>query len=98
MQMKADDGIGRRSRRGKAPQHGRKNQGVYDLNDQRIRALERVKASIAEMEDVERGTSAEAPSRYLIAGVLKTLRKTEARLEAGVRGHRDTCQTETPSQ
>lgn len=83
MTIMADE-IGLRSRRGKGPQRGPKRQGVYNLNDQRLRALERTKSSIDEMKLLLKTMPSDAPSRYLVEGVLKGLKSAEARLESGL--------------
>lgn len=82
--MKADDGIGLRSRRGKGPQRGQKRQGVFDLQEQRLRALARTKGSIDEMQELLKTMPSDAPGRYLIEGILSSLKNAETRLEGGI--------------
>jgi hypothetical protein len=56
---------------------------LYDLQNQRRRSLERVQASIAELEIVLKGSKG-SPHEYLLKGLLKTLRRNELTLAAGI--------------
>jgi len=55
---------------------------LYDLNEQRRIALERVLSSIDEMEEVKRTMTEDAQGAYLVDTLLNSLRRTKARLES----------------
>lgn len=57
---------------------------LYDLREQRRRALERVQATIVEQELVLKAMSPDNPHRYLVVGILVRLRASEARLKSGL--------------
>lgn len=57
---------------------------VYDLNETRLRSFARVSGALAEMEDVLRRTALDSPARGLIEGVIRRLKSTRERLEAGL--------------
>jgi hypothetical protein len=58
---------------------------VVDLRDVPLATLARVQAAIGEMRAVLKQMSSDSPNRYLVIGLLKSLRSNEARLKAGVR-------------
>lgn len=57
---------------------------VFDLQEQRTRALARVRSAISEMEIVRRSMSKESPNLHLVDGLLRSLKKNEATLAAGI--------------
>jgi hypothetical protein len=61
---------------------------LYDLQDARKNALQRVRKAIAEMNVVLQNSSADTPARILVAGILKRLRCTEACLQSGIKSAR----------
>ena len=77
------DRTGRRLSRGKALQRGPLRQGVFDLGEQRSRALARTESAIKEMKQVLDGMASDAPGRYLVESILVGLRSAEARLQGG---------------
>lgn len=83
--MTSGDETSRRSR----PEIGlryEEGSAIYDLTEQRERALARAVQAIEEMEQVKRGLSKDAPGLYLVDGILKGLLATKARLEGGLPG------------
>lgn len=57
---------------------------LFRLRGERERVLQRVQASIADMEDVLRGMDSSCPRRVVVVALLDRLRATEARIEANV--------------
>lgn len=55
---------------------------LYDLAEQRRATLQRVQASIVEMENVKRNLPSDAPCRSLVEGVLRRLLANERCLSA----------------
>lgn len=56
---------------------------VVDLQSVRLATLERVHEAIYNLEIVLKNSSG-SPNEYLVRGLLKTLRKNEAVLQAGI--------------
>lgn len=57
---------------------------VVDLQGQRRLALQRARTAIDEMETVLREMSHDSPNRYLVKVLLRSLRRNEATLRAGL--------------
>lgn len=63
---------------------------IFDLQEQRERALQRARTAISEMEIVLREMSPDSPNRYLVKGLIKTMKRNEATLAAGILPRRAT--------
>jgi len=66
---------------------------LYDLNEQRTAALQRVQDSIDEMEQVKKTMAEDAQGAYLVDTLLNSLRRTKARLESAPAYRRRSVQT-----
>jgi len=71
---------------------------LYDLNEQRRTALQRVSESIAEMNRVKQSMSADSPQAYLVDGLLRSLHRTKEKLEHGLRYSRRASRTASRSE
>lgn len=59
---------------------------IFDLREQRLRSLERVRQSIDEMKIVRASLESGSPNLQLVDGLLKSLQSAEARLVGGLIG------------